>query len=59
LGHDEALHGVDRALAIASEKRFAYWGALGKVASGYDTAARGKNLASRPRCDPDRDGELS
>jgi hypothetical protein len=43
---DEALHLVDRALAVANEKGFAYWVALGKVATGYDAVVRGKNLAA-------------
>jgi tetratricopeptide (TPR) repeat protein len=43
---DEALHFVDRALAVAGEKGFAYWVALCKVATGYDAVVRGKNPAA-------------
>jgi tetratricopeptide (TPR) repeat protein len=40
---DEALHLANRALAIAHEKGFAYWVAMGQVAVGYDQVVRSAN----------------
>jgi class 3 adenylate cyclase/tetratricopeptide (TPR) repeat protein len=43
---DEALRLADRALAVAGEKGFAYWVAMGKVAVGYDQVVRRGDLAA-------------
>jgi tetratricopeptide (TPR) repeat protein len=43
---DEALRLADRALAVAREKGFAYWVAMGKVAAGYDQVVRRGDLAA-------------
>jgi class 3 adenylate cyclase/tetratricopeptide (TPR) repeat protein len=41
---DEALKFANQALAVAGEKGFAYWVAMGKVAAGYDQIVRRENL---------------
>ena len=41
---DEALDLANRALAIAGEKGFSYWVAMGAVAIAYDQVVRGQNL---------------
>jgi tetratricopeptide (TPR) repeat protein len=41
---DEAVRLSDQALALAGEKGFSYWVAMGKVAAGYDKVARRTNL---------------
>jgi hypothetical protein len=43
---DEALRLADQALAVAGEKGFAYWVAVGKVAAGYDQVLRRGDLAA-------------
>ncbi|MET0531852.1 MAG: AAA family ATPase [Microvirga sp.] len=43
---DEALDLANNALAVAAEKGFAYWVAMGKVATGYDQVIRRGNLAA-------------
>jgi class 3 adenylate cyclase/tetratricopeptide (TPR) repeat protein len=43
---DEALQFANQALAVADEKGFAYWVAMGRVAVGYDQVVRHKDLLS-------------